>query len=159
MLGVKGTYREIRAANGSAQHIAVSLVGLTYAGMFVGMVPSVVLVFWISSSVLVLLATVWLPKVWLKRSLIVDFALSCIVLAFYFMPVPKPPVPVYHVTTITGMEAVSRGLYVMDHIEKFSHGFACVMMAVWSLYLSNLVHRQILERQRFDVGFEGEVLK
>jgi hypothetical protein len=36
---------------------------------------------------------------------------------------------------------------------------ACVMMAGWSLYLSNLVQRQLLEAQRFEVAFDGEVLK
>lgn len=158
-LGIKGTYNAIRTANGPAQHIAVSLVGLTYAGMFAGMVPNAVLVAWITSSVLVLIATVWMPKVWLKRSLIADFTLSCVVLAFYFMHSPEPAGPVYHVMTAHGMEAASRGSHSMGVLDKFSHGLACVMMAVWSLYLSNLVQRQLFEQQRFDVGFEGEVLK
>ena len=159
MLGVSGTYQAIRTANGPAQHIAVSLVGLTYAGMFVGMVPDFVLSAWIFSSLLVLIATVWLPKVWLKRSLVADFMLSCVVLAFYFMHSPEPAGPVYHVMTVSGMEAASRGSHGMGVVDKFSHGLACVMMAVWSLYLSNLVQRQIFEQQRFDVEFDGEVLK
>ena len=152
MLGIGGTYQAIRTANGPAQHIAVSLVGLTYAGMFTGMVPDVVLISWIVSSVLVLIATVWLPKVWLKRSLITDFTLSCVVLAFYFMHSPEPTGPVYHVMTAHGMEAAVRGSHSMSAVDKFSHGLACVMMAVWSLYLSNLVQRQIFEQERFNAN-------
>ena len=159
MLGISGTYHAIRTANGPAQHIAVSVVGLTYAGMFVGMVPDFVLSAWIFSSLLVLIATVWLPKVWLKRSLVADFMLSCVVLAFYFMHEPAPTGPVYHVMTAHGMETASRGPHGMGVIDKFSHGLAGFMMAVWSLYLSNLVQRQVFEQQRFDVGFDGEVLK
>lgn len=159
MLGLSGTYQAIRTANGPAQHIAVSLVGLTYAGMFVGMVPDAVLIAWIASSLLVLVATVWLPKAWLKRSLIADFTLSCVVLAFYFMHEPVATGHVYHMMTVSGMEVASRGSHGMNHIDKLSHGFACIMMAVWSLYLSNLVERQLLEQQRFDVGFDGEALK
>ena len=158
-LGIKGTYNAIRTASGPAQHIAVSLVGLTYAGMFAGMVPDAVLLTWIASSVMVLIATVWMPKIWLKRSLIADFTLSCVVLAFYFMHSPEPTGPVYHVMTASGMEAASRGSHGMGVIDKFSHGLACVMMAAWSLYLSNLVQRQLFEQQRFDVAFEGEVLE
>ncbi len=159
MLGVSGTYQAIRTANGPAQHIAVSLVGLTYAGMFVGMIPDAVLIAWIAASVLVLIATVWMPKVWLKRSLIADFTLSCVVLAFYFMHDPTPTGHVYHFMTVDGMHTANRGDHGMNVIDKFSHGLACVMMAIWSLYLSNLVQRQVFEQQRFDVAFEGEVLK
>jgi len=120
--------------------------------MFVGMVPDFVLFAWIFSSLLVLIATVWLPKVWLKRSLVADFMLSCVVLAFYFMHEPAPTGPVYHVMTAHGMEATARGSHSMGAVDKFSHGLACVMMAVWSLYLSNLVQRQIFEQERFNAN-------
>lgn len=149
-LGIKGTYQAIKSANGPAQHIAVSLVGLTYAGMFVGMVPNVILWAWVAASVLVLLSTVWLKKVWLKRSLLLDFTLSCMVLAFYFMHTPETTGPIYHVMTAEGMHQSTRGNHGMSLVDKISHGVACVMMAVWSLYLSNLVQRQLLELQRFE---------
>ena len=58
-----------------------------------------------------------------------------------------------------GMEAVSRGQSAMGMFDIFSHSLACVLMAAWSLYLANLVQRQILEAHRFEVAFEGEVLK
>ncbi len=158
-LGIKGTYEAIRSANGPAQHIAISLVGLTYAGMFIDMVPDVILWAWVVSSVFVLIATVWLKKVWLKRSLLLDFTLSCMVLTFYFMHDPAPAGPIYHVMTADGMQVGTRSAHGMSMIDKFSHALACVMMAGWSLYLSNLVQRQILEAKRFEVSFEGEILK
>lgn len=149
-LGIKGTYQAIRSANGPAQHIAVSLVGLTYAGMFVGMVPDAILWAWVASSLMVLVATIWLKKVWLKRSLLLDFTLSCMVLVFYFMYDPAPTGPVYHVMTADGMHTSTRGHHGMSLVDKIAHGVACVMMAAWSLYLSNLVQRQLLELQRFE---------
>ena len=159
-LGISGTYQAIRSSNGPAQHIAVSLVGLTYCGMFVGMVPDVVLLAWAASSVLVLLATVWLKKIWLKRALLLDFVLSCAVLTFYFMHDHSAPTgPVYHVMAVDGMRAGSRGQDPMNMLDMFSRGLACVMMAAWSLYLANLVQRQLLEAHRFEAAFEGEVLK
>ena len=158
-LGIKGTYEAIRSANGPAQHLAVSFVGLTYCGMFIGMVPSFILWAWVASSVLVLASTIWLKKVWLKRSLLLDFTLSCMVLTFYFMHDPAPTGPIYHVMSIDGMRMADRGGHGMNMIDKASHAFACIFMAGWSLYLSNLVQRQLLERQRFEVAFEGEVLK
>ena len=158
-LGIRGTYRAIKSANGPAQHIAVSLVGLTYVGMFVGMVPHTILFAWAASSALVLIATIWLPKIWLKRSLLVDFTLSCMVLTFYFMHDPAPTGPIYHVMTVDGMSASTRGHDAMSIVDKFSHACACIMMAGWSLYLSNLVQRQLLEAERFEVAFDGEVLK
>ena len=158
-LGIKGTYQAIRSANGPAQHIAVALVGLTYAGMFVTMVPDAILWAWAASSALVLVATIWLPKIWLKRSLLLDFTLSCMVLTFYFMHDPAPSGPIYHVMAVDGMNIANRGDHGMNMIDRFSHALACVMMAGWSLYLSNLVQRQLLEAQRFEVAFDGEVLK
>jgi len=158
-LGIKGTCEAIRTANGPAQHVAISLVGLTYAGMFAGMIPHALLFAWVGSSALVLIATVWLRRKWLKAFLLLDFVLSCMVLTFYFMHEPSPAEPLYHVMTAEGMQMASRGSHAMSWADKFSHATACVMMAGWSLYLSNLVHRQILEAERYEIMFEGETLK
>jgi hypothetical protein len=38
----------------------------------------------------------------------------------------------------------------MTMMEVLSHAVAVIVMAAWSLYLSNLVSRQILEGKRFD---------
>jgi hypothetical protein len=128
--------------------------------MFVGMVPDVILWAWVASSALVLIATIWLKKVWLKRSLLLDFTLSCMVLTFYFMHDHAPTSPVYYVMGVDStMQGHTRGNHGMNIIDKLSHAVACVMMAGWSLYLSNLVQRQMLEAQRFEVAFDGEVLK
>lgn len=159
-LGINGTYHAIRTSSGSAQHIAVSLVGLTYCGMFAGVVPDAILYAWAGSSALVLLTTVWCRKIWLKHALLLDFVLSFTVLTFYLMHDHSAPTgPVYHVMKAHGMEAVSRGQYPMGVLDMFSRVLACVMMAAWSLYLANLVQRQILESHRFAVAFEGEILE
>ena len=158
-LGIRGTYNAIRTANGPAQHVAIALVGLTYAGMFVGMVPDLLLAAWVGSSAMVLVATVWLTRKWLKSFLLMDFVLSCMVLTFYFMHDLPPSGPMYHVMTADGMLMADRGSHGMSMIDQFSHALACVMMAGWSLYLSNLVQRQILEAERYEIIFEGETLK
>ena len=158
-LGIKGTYDAIRTASGPAQHVAISLVGLTFAGMFVGMVPDLLLAAWVGSSAMVLVATVWLTRKWLKSFLLMDFVLSCMVLTFYFMHDLTPSGPMYHVMTAEGMQMANRSSHGMSMIDKFAHALACVMMAGWSLYLSNLVQRQILEAERYEIIFEGETLK
>jgi len=157
--GIKGTYEAIRSANGPAQHVAFSIVGVTYAGMFAGMVPEVILWAWAWASLLVLVATVWLRPEWLKRALLLDFTLSFLVLSFYFLHDVAPQHPVYHVMTADGMRSVTRNAHDTSALNFLSHSIACSMMAVWSLYLANLVHRQILEAERFEVVFEGESLK
>ena len=58
-----------------------------------------------------------------------------------------------------GVITATRGNHGMNVVDKLSHALAALMMAGWSLYLSNLVQRQLLETQRFEVAFDGEVLK
>lgn len=148
--GLRATYDAIRTANGPAQHIAISIVGLTYTGMFHGMVPEAVLISWALSSLAVLVSTVWLTRWWLKRALILDFFLSCIVLSLFMMHKPAPTGFVYYSRTAEAMKMHMPSHTPMSFWDTFSHGAACVMMAIWSLYLANLVHRQMLERSRFD---------
>lgn len=149
----------IRTANGPAQHVAISLVGLTYCGMFVGMVPDLLIAAWVGSSALVLASTVWLTREWLKLFLLMDFVLSCMVLTFYFMHDSAPDVSMYHVMTIDGMQTASRGSHGMSIADQFSHALACVMMAGWSLYLADLVGRQMLEAERYDIISEVKAQK
>ena len=158
-LGISGTYQAIRSSNGPAQHIAVSLVSVSYAGIFSTVVPHILLLAWAASSLLVLIATVWLKKIWLKRALLLAFVLSCAVLTFYFMHDSPPTETVYYVMTAHGMEAGSRGQDPMSMIDMFSHGLACAITALWTLGLASLVQRQMLESQRFEAAFDGEVLK
>ena len=149
MLGIRGAYQAVRTANGPAQHIACSIVGLTYAGMFHGMVPDLILWGWAAMSVMVLLAVIWLPKILLKVALLGDFTFSALVLAFYFMHDPKPVGFVYY-SAANRRHGQAPGMTQMSFVDTRSHAGAVVMMALWSLYLSNLVHRQLLEKARFD---------
>ena len=93
MLGLSGTYNAIKTANGPAQHIACSMVGITYAGMFYQMVPDLILMGWVGTSVLVALAVIWLNKKILMVTLLADFVLSMMVLTFYLMHDPAPVGP------------------------------------------------------------------
>ena len=159
MLGIKGTYQAVRSASGPAQHIACSLVGLTYAGMFVGMVPDPILTAWALLSVTVLVAVVWLPKIVLKYALLADFVVSALVLSFYLLHDPKPVGFVYYSLTPGGMTSHSPGMSAMTLIDQICHSAAVIMMACWSLYLANLVHRQLLEATRMVFVLEGEEIK
>lgn len=150
--GLQGTLEKVRNANGPAQHIACAMCGLIMAGMFVNHVETTLICIWGSMSVFVVLATVWLPRILLKYTLLADFVLSMIVLFQYMMyDPPKPMAPVYYSTGINGMEAVSRPMthMPMTTVDEVAHAAALIWLAGWSLYLANLVHRQILEHKRF----------
>ena len=150
--GLQGTLEKVRNANGPAQHIACAMCGLIMAGMFTGHVETTLICIWGSMSVFVVLATVWLPRILLKYTLLADFVLSMIVLFQYMMyDPPKPMTPVYYSTGMNGMEAVSRPMahMPMTTVDEVAHAAALIWLAGWSLYLANLVHRQILEHKRF----------
>ena len=159
MLGLRGTYQAIRTANGPAQHIACAITGITYAGMFYCMVPDPILIGWVLSSAMVAVSVIWLSKRILLGALIADFVLSMLVLTFYLMHDPSPTGPVYYSANLGGVARYAPQEMSMNMIEMFSHGLAAVIMALWSLYLANLVHRQILERERMVFVLEGEEVK
>lgn len=150
--GLQGTLEKVRNANGPAQHIACAMCGLIMAGMFVTHIDTTLICIWGTMSVFVVLATVWLPRILLKYTLLADFVLSMIVLFQYMMyEPPKPMAPVYYSTGMNGMEAVSRPMthMPMTTVDEVAHAAALIWLAGWSLYLANLVHRQILEHKRF----------
>ena len=159
MLGLRGTYRAVRSANGPAQHIACAVIGITYAGMFYHMVPLPILTGWVVTSVLVAVSVIWLSKKILKLSLIADFVLSMLVLTFYLMHDPAPNGSVYYTAHLGGVTRYAPQEMSMNMIEMFSHGLACGIMALWTVYLANLVSRQELERQRMVYVLEGEEVK
>lgn len=159
MLGLRGTYEAIRTANGPAQHLACAITGIIYAGMFVDMVPDIILVAWASISIAVIGAVVWLDKKWLMLLLIIDFVLSCLVLSFYLMHDPAPVGPVYYGMNNGTMARYAPMQHDMSFIDTLAHGVASVIMALWSLYLANLVMRQRLERARMVFVLEGEEVK
>lgn len=150
--GIKGTYHKVRSANGPAQHLACAVSGVIFAGMFVGMVEAWVVAVWAATSLLVILATIWLPRLYLKYTLLTDFVLSMVVMFQYLMyEEPKPMVPVYYSISTTGMTQAVRPTaeMSMSMVETVSHVAALVWLSLWSLYLANLVHRQILEHKRY----------
>ena len=146
-MGLKATYNAIRTANGPAQHIACAIWGVVMAGMFAEMVNPYILIAWAACSILVITAVVWLPRIYLKLSLIADFFISTLVLSEYMTYSPAPT-PIYHVNTVNGMQAVSRSAHSHVDVAMWSHSLAIITLCAWSLYLANLVHRQILERKR-----------
>ena len=150
--GIRGTIEKVRNANGPAQHLACAMSGLIMAGMFVGHVDSHLICLWGTMSILVAVATVWFSRVLLKYTLLADFFLSMVVLFQYLMyEAPKPMHPVYHVMTADGMSTATRPTdpMHMTMVDEIAHAGALVWLALWSLYLANLVQRQILERKRF----------
>ena len=149
--GLQGTLEKVRNANGPAQHIACAVCGAIMAGMFVNHVNIYLVTAWAGMSVLVLLATVWFPRILLKYTLLADFFLSMIVLFQYMMAHDHSPTsPVYHVMRADGkMSGFTRGNDGMSMIDQVAHAAALIWLAGWSLYLANLVHRQILENKRF----------
>jgi len=159
MLGLRGTYQAIRTANGPAQHLAAAIVGLSYCGMLYQMVPNIILIAWAITSVSVAVSVVWFSKRILLVALLSDFVLSMLVLTFYLMHDPAPTGPVYYSANLGGVARYAPQEMSMNMIQMFSHGLATVIMAAWSLYLANLVHRQILERERMVFVLEGEEVK
>ena len=159
MLGLRGTYQAIRTANGPAQHLACAVIGVSYAGMFYHMVPTPILIGWVVSSVMVAVSVIWLSKRILLGALLADFVLSMLVLTFYLMHDPAPNGSVYYTAHLGGVTRYAPQEMSMNFIEMFSHGLACGIMALWTVYLANLVSRQELERQRMVYVLEGQEVK
>ncbi len=151
-MSITATWQKIKYANGPAQHISCAITGLIMAGMFVHMVNPYIIGLWAFMSVVVVIATVWLPKPFVMYTLLTDFVLSLVVCFQYLMyEPPKAVTPVYHVMTANGMQtAISPSAeHSMNMIETVAHASAVIWLSIWSLYLANLVHRQILENKRF----------
>ena len=159
MLGLRGAYNAIRTANGPAQHIACAITGIIYAGMFVDMVPSPVLIAWAGVSAVIICAVIWLNKRILMALLLLDFVLSCMVLSFYLMHEPEMQGFVYYSQSVGGISTHAPSMSEMSLIDTLAHAAASVIMAAWSLYLANLVQRQVLERKRMMFVMDGEDMK
>lgn len=149
--GLRGTIQKVRTANGPAQHLACAICGIIMAGMFADHVNGYLVLAWGGLSIVVVLATVWMPRFILKYVLLADFFLSTIVLFQYLM---KPEVvstePVYHIMASDGMRQAMRPTHEMhmSMVDQYAHAAALIWLALWSLYLANLVQRQILEHKR-----------
>ena len=150
--GVRGTWLKVKSANGPAQHLSCAVTGLIMAGMFHTMVHPIIVGAWGFMSILVIFATVWMPRPVLMYTLLADFVLSLVVCFQYLMYEPeKPIIPVYHVNTAEGMlQAVRPTMEMhMGMVDTAAHVAAVIWLSLWSLYLANLVNRQILENKRF----------
>ena len=150
--GIKGTWQKVKSANGPAQHLSCAVTGLIMAGMFYTMVHPVIVGMWAAMSVVVVAATIWMPRPVLMYTVLADFVLSLVVCFQYLMYEPeKPVVPIYHVSTAQGMhQAVRPSMEMsMGTVDTAAHVAAVIWLSIWSLYLANLVNRQILENKRF----------
>lgn len=150
--GIQGTWYKIRTANGPAQHLACAITGLIMAGMFVHHVNPIIVGMWAFMSVVVVVATVWMNRIILMYTLLTDFVLSLVVCFQYLMYEPPKDLPtVYHVNTAEGMVQAVRPTaeMTMGLMDTTAHVAAVVWLSIWSLYLANLVNRQILENKRY----------
>jgi len=127
--------------------------------MFVDMVPNSILTAWALLSVAVMVSVVWLPKIILKYTLLADFVVSALVLSFYLLHEPAPKGFVYYSISAGNVSRHAPGITQMSLVDTLCHSVAVVMMACWSLYLANLVHRQMLEKQRLVFVLDGEEVK
>ena len=137
-LGLKGTYRSIRSASGTAQHLLLSIWGIIAAGGFYAVgISNLHLIAWVFASFLVAYCTVWRGKRCLLWALRLDVMLTAIVLAEYL-----------YIEWSTGVNTL---------VFFFGRLAAGVIMLIHGLYLANLVRRQMLEHKRFEVEFISDI--
>ena len=137
-LGLKGTYQSLRSANGTAQHLLLSIWGIIAAGGFYAVgISNLHLIAWVLASVLVAYCTIWRGKWCLLWALRLDVMLSAIVLAEYL-----------YIEWDTGINTL---VFFLGRLA------AGVIMFVHGLYLANLVRRQMLEHKRFEVEFISDI--
>ena len=137
-LGLKGTYQSLRSANGTAQHLLLSIWGIIAAGGFYAVgISNLHLIAWVLTSILVAYCTIWRGKWCLLWALRLDVMLSAIVLAEYL-----------YIEWDTGINTL---VFFLGRLA------AGVIMFVHGLYLANLVRRQMLEHKRFEVEFISDI--
>lgn len=136
-LGLKGTYESLRSANGTAQHLLLSIWGIIAAGGFYAVgISNLHLLAWIAASVLVAYCTIWRGKWCLLWSLRLDVIITAIILAEYL-----------YIEWDTG---INTAVFFMGRL------MAGIILLCHGLYLANLVRRQMLEHKRFEVEFISE---
>jgi hypothetical protein len=133
-LGLRGTYESLRTANGTAQHILLSVWGIIAAGGFYAVgISNLHLGAWVFASLLVLYCTVWRGKWCLLWALRLDVMISAVVLAEYL-----------YIEWDTGINTL---VFFLGRLA------AGVLLLIHGLYLANLVRRQMLEHKKFEVEF------
>ena len=137
-LGLRGTYESLRSANGTAQHLLLSVWGIIAAGGFYAVgISNLHLTAWVVTSILVAYCTIWRGKWCLLWALRVDVMLTAIILAEYL-----------YIEWDTGINTV---VFFLGRLA------AGVIMLIHGLYLANLVRRQMLEHKRFEVEFISDI--
>ena len=137
-LGLKGTYQSLRSANGTAQHLLLSIWGIIAAGGFYAVgISNLHLIAWVLASILVAYCTIWRGKWCLLWALRFDVMISAIVLGEYLW-----------IEWDTGINTL---VFFLGRLA------AGVILLAHGLYLANLVRRQMLEHKRFEVEFISDI--
>jgi len=140
--------KKVASANGQAQIVSYSLWGVLLAGMFWDAcpdhVPNPVLAAWGALSLACLPVAIWAPKKILQVLLVADMVLTTVIAAMYFAHDPEATTLVYKVQ--------ESGEFVQSSVSMVFSEIALVWMIAHSLYLANLIQRQILEAKRFTNG-------
>jgi len=137
-LGLRGTYESLKSANGTAQHLLLSIWGIIAAGGFYAVgISNLHLTAWVAASILVMYCTIWTKKPCLLWAIRLDVMLTTVVLAEYLC-----------IEWDTGINTV---VFFLGRIS------AAVILLTHGLYLANLVRRQMLEAKRFEVEFISDI--
>lgn len=151
MLGIKGTYDKVMAANGPAQMLTYAFWGVLMAGMFQGVcemcIPNALLIAWGISSFLVIPTTIWLSKAHLRNILLIDSVFSAYIMVLFVMHQPHTTEFVYYSFSMDGHTALNTDTH--SSLSEWFHFTALTWMTLHGIYLADLTNRQILEQKRF----------
>ena len=125
--------KQIKNANGPAQHVTFAIWGMIMAGMYAGMGPSLWLISaWFLTSLALIPILFFCSKVWLERAILLDVFQTAVVFTLYLTHEP-----VHH-----PMYSQAHNLW-----DNFAHISGPLFMVIHGLYLANLIQRQRMERQ------------
>lgn len=151
--GLQKTYKAVKSANGPAQMLTYAFWGVLMAGMLQGVcdmcVTPAMLTTWGAVSVLVVFATVWMDRKWLRSLLLIDTVLSAWILAIIVFHEPHVVDPVYYSFGVEGMSSRSVSHSGGHSVSEWFHILSLLWMSFHGIYLADLTNRQILEKQRF----------
>ena len=151
MLGIKGTYDKVMAANGPAQMLTYAFWGVLMAGMFQGVcemcIPNELLIAWGISSLLVIPTTIWLSKAHLRNILLIDSVFSAYIMALFVLHEPHAAEFIYYSFSMDGQTVLNTNSH--SSLSEWFHFAALTWMTLHGIYLADLTNRQILEQKRF----------
>lgn len=154
MLGLKGTYKAIKSANGPAQLLIYSFWGMLLAGLFYGIcpdhIPNSLVASWGLFSALIIPVTIWGSKHLLKRVLVGDLLFSSTIFALLLFHPEHQAAMVYMARTVDGYIVAQRPSHSGLTVSEVFQFIALVWLILHATYLANLTQRQIYEKERFD---------